>query len=220
MINILTNLTAIAAAVTPVFISNGNQVLDTANALCNPSQPMQIFAEGNPAAQLYNLVQVDPNIPTEFQIQSNHCAGFSVSYPGETTGAGPLRAQAVIQPDSGVFFTISPAINGGAGPPFNIIYESANSGPLYLTGWEPDLTFSTTGPLTFEHKNADDLRQQWDFVDERWKVLILNLRNRQLRGNPILPPEVWSENPGHNDFSVRDAQVGVPIQLLGVAGEA
>ncbi|KAF9064802.1 hypothetical protein BDP27DRAFT_1366922 [Rhodocollybia butyracea] len=164
MINILTNLTAIAAAATPVFITNGIQVIDTASAECEPSQPMQIFMQGNPAAQLYNLVLANPaNGLMEFQIQSNNCAGFSLSYPGETTGAGPLRAQAVIQLDSQVFFTISPAVPGETGSPFNIIYQSTLE-PLYLTGWSPNLTFSNTGPLTFERENAGDLRQQWQFV--------------------------------------------------------
>ncbi|KAF9067403.1 hypothetical protein BDP27DRAFT_1364966 [Rhodocollybia butyracea] len=168
MVNVLTNLTAIAAAATgPFFITNtaGNQAMDIATHLCAQLQPIQMFIEGNSAAsQLFNLASETTKGGTQYQFQSNNCAGFSVSYPGEKTGAQALRAQTVLQPESQVFFTVTPGTPGVNSGPFNIIFESPSQGPLYLTGWNPDVSFSQTGPLTFELENIGDSRQEWLFV--------------------------------------------------------
>ncbi|KAF9063239.1 hypothetical protein BDP27DRAFT_1427047 [Rhodocollybia butyracea] len=169
MLNILSNLTAIAAAAAPIFItdSTGKQTIDIAHALCRQLQPVQMYekqSDPTTPSQLFNLVLVNS---VEFQIQSNTCPGFSISYPGESTGAEPIRAQTILKSASQVFFTIPLAIPGKVNGPFNIIYQSVEDGPLYLTGWNPNLTYASTGPLTFEFQNAGDVRQQWQFISVR-----------------------------------------------------
>ncbi|KAF9070005.1 hypothetical protein BDP27DRAFT_1447298 [Rhodocollybia butyracea] len=149
VLNILTNLTALAAAATPFFITNtaGTQAIDIADAVCTQLQPIQMFEKGSTASQLYDIVSSTINGVTQYQIQSNNCLGFSISYPGETTGSQALRAQTVLQPASKLFFTISPGIPGVNSGPFNIIFNSSSLGPLYLTGWSADPAFSATGPV-------------------------------------------------------------------------
>jgi hypothetical protein len=54
MLNILTNLTAIAATLGPLFITDttGSRAIDIADAMCKDLQPIQIFGQGSTTAQL------------------------------------------------------------------------------------------------------------------------------------------------------------------------
>ncbi|KAF9071198.1 hypothetical protein BDP27DRAFT_1361986 [Rhodocollybia butyracea] len=163
----ISNIAALSAAASVSILiadTTGTNIVGP-NDLCEQYGPISALPTAYAPFSKWNIV---PGADGTTQFASITCPGFSLSYAGEKTGAPNLSAQAVLQPNSNISFTVTPVVAGQTNGPFFI---SCMDTPfptvtIFLTIWAPNTTsgFSPIAPVTFEEKNTNDVRQQFQLL--------------------------------------------------------